>query len=72
MGFEDEKNSLASDVKRMIMQSGSLTDNGDLIVTKMREGFGNGMIDIEIFKQALKWEKKREFFEEERDDLISF
>jgi hypothetical protein len=49
-GFEDEKNSLAADVKRMFTEQKLLNDQGHLIISKFRKGLAEGTVDIEVFK----------------------
>lgn len=53
-GFEDEKNSLAADVKRMLTQQKLMNDQGHLVIDRFRRGLSEGTVDIEVFKQALK------------------
>jgi hypothetical protein len=53
-GFEDEKNSLSADVKRVFLENGIVDEQGDLHMSKLRKGFREGIVDIEVFKQALK------------------
>jgi hypothetical protein len=53
-GIEDEENSLSADVKRTFIKAGIVTNKGDLDAIKLRKGFETGVIDIEVFKQALK------------------
>ena len=52
--FEDEKNSLSADVKRVFLENGIVDEQGDLHMSKLRKGFREGIVDIEVFKQALK------------------
>lgn len=49
-GFEDEKNSLSADVKRLFYEKGIVDDNGELYMSKLIKGFKDGIIDIEVFK----------------------
>ena len=53
-GFEDEENSLAADVKRMLAAQHLMNDQGHLIIDRFRKGLSQGTVDIEVFKQALK------------------
>ena len=54
-GFENEQTSLSSDVKRLFLDNNIVDVNsGVLNMEKLRRGFYEGIIDIEIFKQALK------------------
>lgn len=53
-GFEDEKNSLSADVKRVFLENGIVDENGDLHMGRLRRGLRDGVVDIEVFKQALK------------------
>lgn len=53
-GFEDEKNSLSADVKRVFLENGIVDEAGDLHMNRFRRGLRDGVVDIEVFKQALK------------------
>lgn len=53
-GFEDEKNSLSADVKRVFLENGIVDESGDLHMKRFRRGLHDGVVDIEVFKQALK------------------
>eukprot|EP00347_Sterkiella_histriomuscorum_P016208 403354074 len=53
-GIEEDQNALANDIKRKLKQLGIVNEYGDLIIKKLKEGFQSSIIDIEIFKQALK------------------
>lgn len=53
-GFEDEKNSLSADVKRQFIEQKIVDDQGDLVIERLKMGFSQGLLDIEVFKQALK------------------
>jgi len=53
-GFEDEKNSLSADVKRLFYEQKLVDDQGDLVISRLKSAMANGIVDIEVFKQALK------------------
>ncbi len=53
-GFEDEKNSLSADVKRQFIEQKIVDERGFLVISRFRQGLASGVLDIEVFKQALK------------------
>ncbi len=53
-GFEEEKDSLSADVKRQIIEHKIVDDQGFLVIDRLKKALASGLLDIEVFKQALK------------------
>ena len=53
-GVEDENNSLSADIKRQFIEQKLVDEQGDLVISRLKEAMANGIVDIEVFKQVLK------------------